>query len=347
MPLLHSLRGGGLANEAFPWAKAFIGAQELGLRCLHPAWGLNPRNYSADFGTTRLDAVAHWALRRGLRTVRITPALVEQTGEADYGLAVRALAPELGLEGPRPVVVTHESMHGGWTAIERARSFLRRELLRPPHVVRDLYAVEGALDPEKLTIGVHLRYGDFARSDSGPRPGEYNTALPDTWYASVVEGLLNAFTGQAQALLVTDDPSAAVVHRLLAREGVLVPPPRPRPALSDLLALAAADVLVCSVSAYSMLAAFLSESPYVWFEPHLNDHGGWQSIWGHEEVDDPQGPTMRNLAVAGISPDPVFGRGFAANGDGRIPDALRDVLERRLWLKKRSRDLIFRGVARR
>jgi hypothetical protein len=347
MPLLHSVRGGGLANEAIPWAKAFIGAQELGLRPLRPAWGLNPRGYSRDFETSRLDVALHAGLRKALPTVRITHEMVQATGEWDYALALRALAPELEIPRGRPVVVTHETMHGGWTAVRRARDYLRAELLRPPHVARDLYAAHEQLDPEKLTIAVHLRFGDFARSATGPMPGIYNETLPDTWYEANVEAALEAFSGRAQALVITDGPAEPVVERLRKRPDVHVPPPRSRPVLSDLLLLASADLLVCSVSAFSQLAAFLSEAPYMWFAGHLNDHGGWRSIWGHEEKEQaPAGLTGRNLADAADRPDPVFGRGFAADGSARLSPEITDLLDRRLSLKQRRRDLIYAGVVR-
>jgi len=347
LPLLNSARGGGFANEAIPWAKAFIGAQELGLHCLHPAWGLNRRGYSRDFGTSRLDSVVHPALRLALPTVRITHEMVRGTGETDYALALRALSRELELPRGRPVVVTHETMHGGWIGVRRARSFLHGELVRPPHVAGDLYRIGNMLDPQKLTIGVHLRFGDFARGDGGPQPGIYNMSLPDPWYEGVVGALLDTFPDRAQALLVTDGPDEPVVRRLLERDGVLLPPRRRLPLLSDLASLASADVLVCSVSAFSQLAAFLSDSPYLWFDRHLNDHGGWRSIWGHEAKEQgPTGLTARNLADAATSEDAVWGRGFGTDDSGRIPTALADLLERRLSLKRRKRDLIYSGVVR-
>jgi len=47
----------------------------------------------------------------------------------------------------------------------------------------------------------------------------------------------------------------------------------------------------------SLLAAFLSDNPYVWFAPHLGDEAGWLSIWGHEPLQR-EGPTHANAATA-------------------------------------------------
>lgn len=342
VPVLHSVRGGGLANEAIPWAKAFIGARELGLRLVAPPWGLNPRGYSADFGTSRADVVAYRALR-ALPAIRITPDAVRATGEVDYGRALRALAPELGLSERRAFAVTHESMEGGWLAIRSAREFLRAQLLRPGHVAADLYAISQTLRPDALTVGMHLRFGDFSPTEHGPRPGSHNERLPDSWYEGVADALERAFEDRVEIVLVTDDPQAPVVTRLLERRSAVVPPQRARPLLSDLLLLANADFLVCSTSAFSQLAAFLSGSPYAWFEPHLNDHDGWRSIWGHEEAAEAPGTTLRNLAAADGD---GAGRGFPVRPDGSLDDELVALLAERLRLKQADRDLLQHGIVR-
>lgn len=51
---------------------------------------------------------------------------------------------------------------------------------------------------------------------------------------------------------------------------------------SDLSIMARADLLVCSVSSFSMLAAFLSEGEYVWYAPHLTRVSGRGYIWPPE-----------------------------------------------------------------
>ena len=57
---------------------------------------------------------------------------------------------------------------------------------------------------------------------------------------------------------------------------------------SDLLMLASADLLLCSTSTYSSLAAFLSDAPYLWFAPNL--HGNAQARWLGERSDEMQRP---------------------------------------------------------
>jgi hypothetical protein len=345
IPLTHGLRGSGLGNEVIPWAKAFIASQEFGLQLIHPAWGLNARRYNRDFSTSRADWLGQRVLRIALPTTRITEHMVRETGEHDYALALRALANDLNI-GRRgmPSVVLNEGMSGGYYGIQRARDFLQHQLMRPEHVARDLYLISEALDPERLTVAVHVRARDFASQSDGPTPAQFNMALPGRWYEAVIENLDGAF-GESVQYLIVSDANESELKTLIPRTDVIIPPRRRRPLLSDLFSMVNADVLLCSVSSFSMLAAFLSERPYVWFEPHLGDHRGWRSLWGHEESQQaPRGLTAHNIVSAEAAADPIFGRGVAVGVDGRLPEELLQLLEQRATLKKRRHDLLYYGV---
>jgi hypothetical protein len=345
IPVTHSFRGSGLGNEVIPWAKAFIASQELGLRLMHPAWGLNPRGYCRDFRTSRADWIGRIAVERALPTVRVTERMVRETGENDYALALRALAPELNLPRRSPVVTLHEGMSGGFYGIQRARDFLHHELLRPRHVAQDLYLISKNLDPERLTIALHVRAQDFRVASEGPLPGQFNTALPNDWYEAVLTNFVENFGDSAQYLIFSDAPESPFVKALARYKGVVIPPERRRPLLSDVLSMVNADALVCSVSSFSMLAAFISESPYLWFAPHLNDHGGWRSLWGHEKWQQPpDGLTARNIAMSVESPGPVLARGVPVGVDGQLSSHLIELLQQRASLKRRRHDLLYYGV---
>ncbi len=57
-------RGEGLGNECFAWAKGWIASQVLDAHLIGPAWGINPRRYYRNFGTSRLDVVLEEVFRR-------------------------------------------------------------------------------------------------------------------------------------------------------------------------------------------------------------------------------------------------------------------------------------------
>jgi hypothetical protein len=214
-------------------------------------------------------------------------------------------------------------------------------------VVPDLYKIRERLDPQRLIVAVHLRAGDFGSAEAPPRPGEFNRALPREWYRNVVANVAAEFGERAQFLLFSDEVASRDAM-LVDNASVVQLPARERPMLSDLLSMAFADLLVCSVSSFSLLAGFLSDHPYAWYAPHLYERGGWRSIWGYESFQQsPGGLTSINVSVAenDVSGED-FGRGFAIQPDGCIPDRLAEILRQRLATKQLRRDLLYYGVVR-
>jgi hypothetical protein len=144
-------------------------------------------------------------------------------------------------------------------------------------------------------------------------------------------------------LVLTDDQGSPTVRRLVDEAGAVLPPHRSRPVLSDLAAMASADLLVCSVSSLSMLGAFLSSSPYLWYAPHLEATDGWRSIWGREP-EQRTGTTAENRRISGGgSPLP---RGVPVADDGEVPAPLVDRLRGAADLRDVRHDLILYGVVR-
>lgn len=340
VPALLSTRGAGFGNEVIAWGKAFIGAQELGLQTLHPAWALNERKYRHDFGTSLFDWPAHQALR-GLPKITVDSALAAT--HDDYADVMRDLRERV--ERKRgPLAVFHTSgMSGGYYGIRGARGYLRAAITTPSHVAPDAYQIAARLAPEKLTVALHIRAGDFAANTEGPNPGQFNTMLPIDWYAATGKSLRAAYGDRIQFSIFTDDEGNPGIVSL-AQELQAVPlPVRAKPLLSDIHAMASADLLICSVSSLSMFAAFISEKPYIWYGPHLGERNGLRSIWGHEAGQE-AGLTASNAANYGY--DPLVTRGSPTMEDGILTDGLLAQLETTLALKDQSRDLIMYGVTR-
>jgi len=346
MPVLTGWRGAGFGNEVFPWAKAYIGARELGLHPLHPAWGLNRRRYWDDFDTSRLNWPAQRLMSMCLPHVDLTWEMVRETGEDDYALAMRALRHRLLTSARRPVVVRHASgMKGGFLAIRRARDFIMREVLKPPQVVDELYRNFGdSRFADAVRVGVHLRAGDFTDVRWGPLPGEFNRVVPVEWYVAVCRALRENFSPRVMFRLFTDDPRHPSIRRLVRDLGpCAVVTPR-QSFLPDLAAMTTCDLLVCSVSSFPMLAAFLSGRPNVWYGPHLGDVHGWKALWACDRSQR-VGTTARHASEAdteaGVS---LLTRGVAAYADGVLPDWLIDHLETQRLLRQQRHDLLLYGV---
>jgi hypothetical protein len=343
MPLLSSTGGAGLGNEAIAWGKAIIGAAELGLVECHPPWALNRRGYRGDFGTSRLDWVGQRALRALFPTVEITKADVLASEAFDYAEVIRSLRSQIDRRGP--VVLLHGSgMTGGFLSIFSARQALTARLRAPSFVGRDLVRIAQAQDESRVLIGVHVRGGDFLPGP--PAPGEFNRRLPTSWYASVVSATCDALgADRVEVAIIGDETDATRCSEIAGRASVLQLPPRSRPLLSDLAVLASADLLICSVSSFSLLAAFLGDRHYAWYGPHLTEVGGWRAIWAPSTDSDGARTALANTFVAD-SLDLGMPRGVAmADGDPLPPHVITE-LEVSLARRDRRTDLVHFGVVR-
>jgi hypothetical protein len=331
-------RGAGLGNELIPWSKGFLASAELGLRLLPPAFGFNRFGYRHYFGTTRFDWFTHRALLATLPTFRFGEEEYRSTGQTDFGLAVRQFARTHELAQRARFVFVVEGMWGGYRAIDRARPFVWHTLLRARGSVVNLAALQARIKPDALVVAVHVRLGDFAppRSPESVR-GRFAVRIPLDWYVDVCRAIERALRGRVQFLLFTDgsledvQPFVQVLAPVTTRDMQWT-------VCSDLLAMAQADILVSSLSSYSMCAAWLSGKPYLWYRPQLVEEGGVLSLWGAPAVD---------AACAGNGPlpadSPALPRGVPVRGGEDIPESLIEYLLLHAGLRQRDRDLVMHG----
>ena len=275
-------RGEGLGNECFAWAKGWIAAQVLDAHLVGPAWGINARRYYRNFGTSRLDVVAEEILLR-LPHHTFTEADYRATGQIDYRDAIKHWADIKGIGRSGSFIVSVAGMFGGYPAIYSAKTFLLSKLLSSRDALANIFEVQSQQQRGRLTVAVHMRFGgDFTE----PAPGEdvrgkFNIRVPDEWYLWVCSQLQNVFGDKIQFYFFTDRGGPgydAAVQRFnpgqVRQRGLTE--------CSDLILMSQADLRVCSISSYSLIASFLSGGPYLWYEPQLNLNKGIYSIWSHE-----------------------------------------------------------------
>ena len=327
-------RGYGLGNELIPWARTILAAQLLDAHCLPPAFGLNRRRYWRHFGTSRLDWVRNRTLPYLLPRVEFTEADWRRHGAGDVLPALRAFAAEHRLLERSVYAFTTTGMWGGYRHIEAARMHMRALLQTSRYAGRNLVRLGARLDPALVTVGMHVRFGDF-RPAQGVQDyrGLWNTALPMEWYVNVARSLQRMFATGVQFLVVSDG-SADQLRPLLEAVPCITTGDMPDADCSDLLALSQADLLVCSISSYSQWAAFLSEAPYLWFAPSLQKHGdGRGSIWGGSFASE-------NASAADALP-----RGIAVGLAGELPPGLGEWVHQRRDFLRPERDLVRGGYA--
>lgn len=340
-------RGYGLGNELIPWARAFVAAQLLDARLLPPAFGLNRRVYWRHFHTRPDDWIYHRLLQQVMPVVRFTEADYEAHGGGSAQAALGSFIEARGLRRRHVFALVTDGLWGGYSHIQAAREFVRTTLYQSRYAPRNLLQLQGRIDPRKILVAMHVRLGDFVAPttlDSYQRRA--NASLPLAWFCNVADCLQGAFGDDWQLLLVSDG-APAELQPLLDRHSCIITADIPDGDCSDALALAAADLLVCSASSYSSLAAFLSDSPYLWFAGNLHPHAeGCYSIHGDTGKSEAQRQRMRAaidyFQDARVRVDDA--RGLAVDTDGRIPQAALDAAARRRDGRRWELDLVRGGV---
>jgi hypothetical protein len=327
-------RGYGLGNELIPWARALLAAQVLDARLLPPAFGLNRRRYWRHFGTPRYDWIRNRSLPYLLPRVAFTEADWLRHGGGDVVEALRGFAAEHRLLERRAYAFTTTGLWGGFRHIEAARAQMRAILEHSRFAARNRALLAARLDPARITVAMHLRFGDFRPATSAADyRGLWNTMLPFEWYLNVARRL-SEMLGAAAQFLVVSDGSAAQLRPLLDAVPCVTTGDIPDSDCSDLLALADADLLVCSISSYSLWAAFLSGAPYLWFAPSLQRHAGNRgSLWGG------------SFDETAVPPGDRLPRGIPVGLDGAIPATLPELLHERREYPGAEHDLVRGGFA--
>lgn len=282
----RSLRGEGLGNELIPAAKSYLCARALGATQIPHGWGLNPRGYRHLFGTTVFDVVPPRLASVVLPHREITRAdwLSERT--EDYGqLCVRVLE-KRPFPAWAPVgTLIHADMWGGYALIDPARQWIRAVLLSAVGASDRMSAFQRNTAGATFKIGIHVRRGDFDTL-KGNIKGSYNIAIPIDWYRSILSHILPILPIDSVVCIFSDAPIDVGELLPVNVQGVQAwQPDFPGHDTADLLALASCDLILCSVSAYSTMAAWLARKPYVWLRDQMQEQAGRFSIWGKEALD--------------------------------------------------------------
>jgi hypothetical protein len=340
-------RGYGLGNEMLPWARAFIASQLLNARLLPPAFGMNRRAYWRNFHTAPDDWIYHRALEYLLPVVEFREPDYLAHGGGDVVSALASFAAAHGLYERRVYVLLTDGLWGGYHHVQAAREFIRATLYQSRHAARNLLQLRARIDPHKLLVGMHVRLGDFAPPRAaGDYQGVANISLPLEWLCALARSLDRALGDDWQLLLITDGTEQQL-QPLTSQWRCITTNDLAPGDCSDVLALANADLLVCSMSSFSTLAAFLSDSPYLWFLPNLYRHApGVYSLGDYDsQHGQPGNPTRVALERLANSPAELLPRGVGVDLDGEIPAAMIEAaLQRNRWRRWES-DLVRSGVS--
>lgn len=115
---------------------------------------------------------------------------------------------------------------------------------------------------EQYDIAIHVRLGDFATAKAGA--GRQNTRIPLGWYRdALVRAQERIGKGDLRGVLFTDEDPVRVIDEL-GLDGFLPEPPGN--ALTSMLALGKAKVLIGSRSTFSLWGRYFGTGAAIWPE---------------------------------------------------------------------------------
>jgi hypothetical protein len=340
VPRLIGTRGAGLGNEVFPWAKAYLGARALGLRHIDPPWRINSRRYDLELDSGHAADSARYGALRLLPRYDLSQESLSGVDSVDYYKAMVEMRPVIAKHN-LPVLLHSTGMHGGYLGIRRARPFLQSQILGTKGALAALEGLQAEPAP-CVRIGIHIRGGDFSQASHVNR-NAFNERLPLDWYVDTAASLCAALEVPSQIYLATDAPSTALNDAFTI--GSRPPLSIASNSVGDLAILSNCDIVISSVSSFSMLAIFLSDAPYVWHRDQLGERGEWLSIWGHEPEEGGGGRTAASIR-AQSDDDVRVRRGIDQGRNPVWTQAQLHGLEHRAMSRLLADDLIYYGVTK-
>ena len=229
------LGGAGLGNILFPWATALVYAKDNNLQRIQTTW----------------------------KNLKIGTFLRK---ERDKRMYMDLFTGDDGISGFKKFwllnftnqVKYFSDMDSLFEPFKNDHVLIKTELLNiiSPHHVKK------ATEFNNNSIAIHIRMGDFRTPDNEDvlRKGDWNYRLPIQWYKNIISKIREV---SDIPIYIFSDAKNTELEEILdvnnckrAYFGS---------AISDMLALSNARVLVSSSSTFSMWASFLGQIPTIWF----------------------------------------------------------------------------------
>jgi hypothetical protein len=253
------LSGHGLGNSFYSYFHAAVLAARGGASCIMPAWfslKLGPllRGESSKRFYFRMFSPYPGEIHGLGKLLKLS------TRRKHYVDITRSADPRLA-DGKLNLV---RSMEFTFRGLHEHRPLIRDRLLR---IVNDPIPAGHAWGRSGY-VAVHVRLGDFAvlQDPKELLSGKANARIPLSWYVAVVSSLRQRLPDRK--ILIFSDGKESELQPLLCLGASVY---RSGSDITDLLAMAGADLLVGSNSTFSRWAAFLGDMPSVWIKKSIEE----------------------------------------------------------------------------
>ena len=236
---------------------------------MSPAWGSNPREYWRYFKSPRWDSLVHRAVSKVFPTISFTQSDFDAIGLSDFREASRRFIRLHNLDKKSFWCVEITGLWGAFEGLRSSRPFLLSRLLSTSHTVQNIYRIKQNIDNQRLSVGLHVRLGDFSKSNSYSYKSSINMSWPIEWWINIVERLNDCFGASNINFFLASNGSLNELAPLLSYENVLFTSPLPYSDISDLLTLSECDLICGSLSSFSMWAIFLGNAYSLWFDENF------------------------------------------------------------------------------
>jgi hypothetical protein len=341
----------GLGNEIFSFSKIQIAVREFPGKIYFPKYRPKLHELPDSF---RMKASKFYNLRIRFAKVQkrlliIDNNLYHQTSERIQNWDYAAVLRELISQNPSKRHLLHSSrMSGGYLSIQSYRDSLNAKI-----------SGTHPTNPNPLSVTLHIRGSipkkrhfysrkvkDFSTSSEQMKYGHFNIETPVSFYLQAIECLYQ--DGSLSKMLINIvtnlDPGHPKIQELAGclEERNLNYKIVNGSELYCMNVLINSKVIIPSVSSFSLLAIFLSDSKYFWPVNNLFGSKNVFSIWGYEAYQQGNGPTELNRRALAKS---------LVNQTNRIrglPFPLQGNIDIRSWINEdqslSGADLIYYGV---
>lgn len=325
----------GIGNIIIPLAKAYLASKALNCPLLIP-FNLDTRRMKIYFNPIKMGYFPY--VPNPLKKITFTyddfNEISKVTNTIDYYENIKYFVKNYNYKNG---ILISEGMWGGYFAIYRAKKWIKAFLASSIVAKKNIGETSLIFDAMKIQVALHIRRGDFATDKSNILKNnlatKWNIRIPIEWYHYVAEQLVIKFgKNNIEFILFSDSYSDTDIINFIQKYQVLVPKRAKKKEFSDLFLMSESDFLVCANSSFSMLAAFLSESPYLMYSGFIGKKDCNYILWDEEIY-------KYNCAIDGTNP-----RGFLINIGESLNERLTNMLTDKLNEKNSlNSELIFGG----